>query len=114
MTSSTAHFADIGGATSWHPAGGSGTAIYSPSAGSAHGTTELPDQSITKPPSTPDLAEWLDSDDAQQYAGQWVLLSNEFVILDADASPAELLYRHPEMKSPRIIFVQPRGVRLTL
>jgi hypothetical protein len=72
-----------------------------------------PPPSSTEAPSG--LVEWLESDAARPYEGQWVLLqAGSFDLIDSDTSPSELLHRHPDQRSPLIVYVQPRGVTLAV
>ena len=73
------------------------------------GTTEPPAAAATPQPTTEEpqgLADWLASPAAQQYQGRWVLLDDDFTVVRAGESPADLL-RHDDRPSPLVVYVQP-------
>jgi hypothetical protein len=59
----------------------------------------------------PGLAEWLATPEASQLVGQWVLLTRDYEVIDYAPAPSELFERHPDNRSPFIVFVRPRNTR---
>jgi hypothetical protein len=57
------------------------------------------------------LAEWLASPAARELVGQWVLLTRDYEVIDYAPAPSELFERHPEIRSPFIVFVRPSNIR---
>lgn len=57
------------------------------------------------------LADWLETPEARQLVGQWVLLTRDYDVIDSAPRPSELLDRHSDIRSPFIVFVRPRDVR---
>lgn len=55
------------------------------------------------------LSDWLGTDDARRLAGRWVLLTNDFRVIDSRETPKELLDAHPEERAPFIVYVDPSG-----
>jgi hypothetical protein len=51
------------------------------------------------------LLEWLGSPQARQLEGRWVLLSDDFEVLDYAQTLTELKQRNPEVRTPIIVFV---------
>jgi hypothetical protein len=67
------------------------------------------------PPAQPEpeqsgLIEWLASPEARRFEGRWVLLSDEYDVVDVDDSPSALMDRHPEERTPIIVFVRQSNV----
>jgi hypothetical protein len=60
------------------------------------------------------IAQWLRAEEARKYEGGWVLLDDNLQVLDTAISPSELLTRHPELTSPRIVFVERSGTQLAV
>jgi hypothetical protein len=60
------------------------------------------------------LIEWLGTREARQYEGQWVLLSDDFEVIDHAHSPTDLLKRHPDLRTPMVVFVDPPGTNLAV
>lgn len=60
------------------------------------------------------LIEWLGTRAARQYEGQWVLLSDDFEVIDHAHSPTDLLKRHPDLRTPMVVFVDPPGTNLAV
>lgn len=56
------------------------------------------------------LVEWLASPAARQFEGRWVLLSDDYDVVDSADSPSELMDRHPEERTPIVVFVRPSNV----
>lgn len=75
---------------------------------------QRPSETAQTPPESPGLANWLRSDEARRLAGRWVLLSEDFRVLDSDLSPSGLLQRHPNEVAPRVVLVDPPGVQLAV
>jgi hypothetical protein len=101
---------------------GSGTSFGAARAGSTspkrfsapEGTAPSASPRRQEPVSTPGLNGWLKSQTARSLAGRWVLLSDDFDVLDHATSPGELLERHPHDRSPTVVFVEPQGVDLAV
>lgn len=51
------------------------------------------------------LVEWQGSELAKPYEGQWVLLADDYDVIDSDCSPSELFKRNSEVRCPNIVFV---------
>ena len=101
-----------GGATQFGAAASTGTTpsnFSQPSSTGAAGAQRSPTET-----QTPGLAEWLQSESARQLAGRWVMLSDNFEVIDSAVSPSELLGKHPDAMSPLVVFVQPHGVQLAV
>ncbi len=60
--------------------------------------------------SRPGLAQWLQSEEARRLSGLWVLLTDDLEVVDSAPSPSPLLDRHPEDRSPLVVYVQPDDV----
>ncbi len=60
------------------------------------------------------LIEWLGTQAARQLEGQWVLLSDDFEVIDHAHSPTDLLKRNPNTSTPLIVFVDPPGTNLAV
>jgi hypothetical protein len=60
------------------------------------------------------LVEWLGTREARQYEGQWVLLSDDFEVIDHAHSPTDLLRRHNDLRTPMIVFVDPPDTNLAV
>jgi hypothetical protein len=60
------------------------------------------------------LVEWLGTRQARQYEGQWVLLRDDFGVIDHAHSPTDLLRRHPDPRTPMVVFVDPAGINLAV
>lgn len=74
------------------------------------GTDERSTVAIVSPPPGPaGVNQWLTSPAAQPYAGRWVLLSDDFQVLDSANSPSDLLDRHPDVATPTVVLVDPAG-----
>lgn len=103
-----------GGATKFGAAAttGTGPGTFSQPSGTRSQSSNFPSAPSVAP--TPGLAEWLRSNAARSLAGRWVLLSDEFEVIDSAASPGELLAAHPDAASPLVVFVQPPGVELAV
>lgn len=56
------------------------------------------------------LIEWLASPESRRFEGRWVLLSDDYDVVEAADSPAELMDKHPEERTPIILFVRPSNV----
>jgi hypothetical protein len=76
-----------------------------PRYGRSEGTDNAP---LAEPPSerAVRVSQWLRSQDARPYDNQWVLLSDEYEVLDADASARALVSRHAGVADPLVVFVQ--------
>lgn len=57
------------------------------------------------------LVEWLATPEARELVGRWVLLTRDYEVIDHASRPSELLDRHPDNRSPFIVFVRPRNIR---
>jgi hypothetical protein len=57
------------------------------------------------------LEQWLETPEARQLVGQWVLLTRDYDVIDSAPRPSVLLDQHPEIRSPFIVFVRPRNAR---
>jgi hypothetical protein len=70
-------------------------------------------QRATRPPveEPAGLVEWLATPAARELVGQWVLLTPDYEVIDYASRPSELLDRHPDNRSPFIVFVRPRNIR---
>lgn len=60
------------------------------------------------------LIEWLRTPVARQYEGQWVLLSDDFGVIDHAHSPTDLLRRNPNLRTPLVVFVDPADTNLVV
>jgi hypothetical protein len=60
------------------------------------------------------LVEWLGTPEARQYEGQWVLLNDDFGVIDNDHSPTVLLQRNRDIRTPLVVFVDPPGTNLAV
>lgn len=60
------------------------------------------------------LIEWLGTREARQYEGQWVLLGDDFGVIDHAHSPTDLLKRHPDLRTPMVVFVDPPDTNLAV
>lgn len=60
------------------------------------------------------LIEWLGTPEARQYEGQWVLLSDDFGVIDHAHSPTDLLRRHPNLRTPLVVFIDPADANLVV
>jgi len=60
------------------------------------------------------LIEWLGTQEARQYEGQWVLLRDDFGVIDHAHSPTDLLRRHPDFRTPMVVFVDPPDTNLAV
>jgi hypothetical protein len=60
------------------------------------------------------LIEWLGTPEARRLAGQWVLLTDGFEVLDHAHSPTDLLRRHPNLRTPLVVFVDPPDINLAV
>lgn len=74
------------------------------STGGGTGGAGTPIPAVTEPEG---LTDWLATPEAQRWAGQWVLLSDDFEVLDSGPSPRALLDAHPEDRTPFIVYVGP-------
>ena len=100
--------------TSFNPSPGTGTTSprYSPSSGTPQqGQSAALPQFESEPTG---LIEWLGTQEARQYEGQWVLLSDDFEVIDHAHSPTDLLKRNPNLRTPLIVFVDPPGINLAV
>jgi hypothetical protein len=58
--------------------------------------------------SEPDgLLQWLGSSEARRFEGRWVLLNDEFDVLDHARTLTELAQRNRDARTPIIVFVDP-------
>ena len=80
--------------------GGAGRGTVPANARPAQGTTQITE---------PDLAQWLVTPEARALEGTWVLLTNEYAVIDSDLSPSDLIDRHPEEQTPYVVYVEPGG-----
>lgn len=72
--------------------------------GSAYADAKAPPRKTpSRKPSS--LVEWMTSSEATKLQGRWVLLSDSFDVIDYANSPSTLLDRHPDEKTPIIVFV---------
>ena len=53
------------------------------------------------------LPAWLATEEARRLAGRWVLLTDDFKVIDSCETPRELLDSHPEDRTPFIVYVDP-------
>lgn len=60
------------------------------------------------------LIEWLGTREARQFEGQWVLLSDDFEVIDHAHSPTDLLKRNPNPRTPLVVFVDPPDTNLAV
>lgn len=60
------------------------------------------------------LTGWLASAEAKRLEGRWVLLTDDFEVVDSAFSPSELLDRHEDDRTPLIVFVDPSNVNLAV
>lgn len=60
------------------------------------------------------LIEWLASTEARRLEGRWVLLTDDFEVVDSAETPSDLLDRHPEDRTPFVVFVDPSNVNLVV
>jgi len=60
------------------------------------------------------LVEWLGTREARHYEGQWVLLNDDFGVIDNDHSPTALLQRNRDIKTPLVVFVDPPDINLVV
>ena len=60
------------------------------------------------------LVEWLRTPEARQYEGRWVLLNDEFEVIDDDHSPSNLLRRNRHVSTPLVVFVDPADTNLVV
>lgn len=60
------------------------------------------------------LIEWLGTQEARQFEGQWVLLSDDFEVIDHAHSPTDLLQRNPDLRTPMVVFVDPPDSNLAV
>jgi hypothetical protein len=65
-------------------------------------------------PARPDVTRWVNSPEARQYEGRWVLLSEELDVIDHDTSPTALLMRNPTITAPIVVYVDRRDVGLAV
>ena len=79
----------------------------------AGGTVATTVQSGTSVVPESQASAWLRSEQARQYEGRWVLLSESYAPLDSDLSPSALESRHPQLAAgSAIVFVPATTVRL--
>jgi hypothetical protein len=79
----------------------------------AGGTVATTVHSGTSVASETPVSQWMHSEQAQQYEGRWVLLSDALVPLDSDLSPSALKARHAQSPPGSVIvFVPATTVRL--
>jgi hypothetical protein len=45
----------------------------------------------------------------RKFAGQWVLLTDDYEVIDAGLNPGALMTRHPEIVTPFIMYLAPEG-----
>jgi hypothetical protein len=78
----------------------------------AGGTAAAPDvEREGSPHAPPDLIAWLQSEQAQRYAGLWVFLE-DWQPGDSDLSPSALLERHRGQGNGVMVFVEPRDIQI--
>lgn len=47
--------------------------------------------------------------DRRKFGGQWVLLTDEYEVIDAGLNAGALLAGHPEIITPFIVYIEPAG-----
>ncbi len=52
------------------------------------------------------VTDWLRTKEARHYQHEWVLLADDFTVIDSASSPSELLARHPNEPAPTVVFVE--------
>ena len=91
------------------------TGTGQPRFGQPSGTRSEPAAPASPPAREPaELTGWLASAEARRLEGRWVLLTDDFEVVDSALSPSELLDRHEDERTPLVVFVDPSNVNLAV